>query len=316
MKKYRVDEQDLRTCYEKALALLEGKPMPSKLEITTNPTVKLKDEEKIKLVFSVEAEKKMNYLIDECKKEIGWHGLVERTDEGFLVTDIIVFPQEVTSSTVVTDDVKYPEWLMSQPDEVFNKIRFHGHSHVRMATSPSAVDTTYQESLIQQQDDFYIFGIFNKQGDYWLHIYDIANNRVYDNDDIEYWNYEDIEKSWAKEQIEKYLVEKKTYSGYTGYKGGHYWTNKKDEKDYSKKNTSDKKVETKTSKEEDKEKDKEEDYEYDTNYVTSKVLLQLTPPTYGKRWSTPLQRYIYANEEIEDLVQEYLLTRAAWYDYD
>ena len=67
-------------------------------------------------------------------------------------------------------------------------------------------------------------------------------------------------------------------------------------------------METKTS--------KEEDYEYDTNYVTSKVLLQLTPPTYGKRWSTPLQRYIYANEEIEDLVQEYLLTRAAWHDYD
>lgn len=290
---------------------------PAKQEIEINPSVELKEEDKIELVFSETARKKMYYLIQECEKEIAWHGLVERTDNGFYVEDIIMFPQNVTGATVTTDDDKYPTWMNTQPNEIFEKIRFHGHSHVNMGVTPSGVDETYQENILRQrmtgfaeEKGFYIFGIFNKEGDYWLNIYDIDNNKLYETDDIKYMVYEPHEQDWAKEQIKEYVTIQtftpayRRYGG-TGYYGSHYGSGKIFGKTAP--------TEEKTNYDADTlydtwRKNHEEDKKDEEDTLLGQIIADIAPPAVGERWSNYLQRAIRWDENLDDLIEEYTIT--------
>ena len=184
---------------------------------------------KAKLIFTELAWTKMQALIREFDKEVAWHGVAKRLGEPekdeYIVEDIIVYPQEVTGSTVNTDQVKYQTWLYEQEDEVFNNIRFQGHSHVNMGTSPSSVDLTHQGEILGMLDDdmFYIFVIWNKKNEKTCKIYDLQKNILFENTDITVEVREDedgIEKfvKAAKEMVK----DKKTtvYSG--GYNNGYY----------------------------------------------------------------------------------------------
>ena len=140
--------------------------------------------------FSEVAWLKMQALIRECEKEVGWHGIAYRGEDPskdeYTITDILVYPQEVTGATVTTDQEKYQTWLMSHDDEVFNNIRMQGHSHVNMGVTPSATDETLYENFLAQLDEtmFYIFLIYNKKGDYTYKIYDLAKNVMFDTSDV------------------------------------------------------------------------------------------------------------------------------------
>lgn len=199
--------------------------LPASLTLQTNPSIKLPKDFKIEVVFHNKAYKKMLSLIAECPKEIGWHGVVEKIDDKrYEITDILVFPQVVTGATVNPDETEYTQWIIdtatNNPDD-FNKMRFHGHSHVEMATSPSGVDTQYQQTLLQNIPDFYIFGIFNKRGSWWMNIMDIQNNVLYEKEDIEYKYIPDEEEDWATDMIKKYVKEPpKTTTAPTVYGGG------------------------------------------------------------------------------------------------
>ena len=311
MRKIRIEELDAQRLVQEVIAkaITSIGLTPEKLQMEINPNVKLKEEEKIEIAFSEMAEKKMYYLIHECEKEIGWHGLVSRSENGFYVEDIIVFPQEVTGATVTSDDELYPTWMLSQPDEIYNKIRFHGHSHVNMATSPSGVDDTYQEQIIQQfmsspvdENNFYIFGIFNKKGSYWLNIYDIYNNKFYETDDISYVFYQSDEQAWAKEQIKENVKEEvvvKTsgyYSNGYGYRGGGYGT--EELYDSWKKNY---------DKNKGKEKPKKDEAEL-RKELSGAIIADLTPPKWHSKWSKCLQRMISCDESLDDLIEEYCIT--------
>ena len=199
--------------------------------------------------------------------------------------------------------------MLSQPDEIYNKIRFHGHSHVNMATSPSGVDDTYQEQIIQQfmsspvdENNFYIFGIFNKKGSYWLNIYDIYNNKFYETDDISYVFYQSDEQAWAKEQIKENVKEEvvvKTsgyYSNGYGYRGGGYGT--EELSDSWKKNY---------DKNKGKEKPKKDEAEL-RKELSGAIIADLTPPKWHSKWSKCLQRMISCDESLDDLIEEYCIT--------
>lgn len=127
--------------------------------------------------FTPTAFLKMRQLIMASNKEVGWHGLVRREDNVFTVYDVVVYPQEVTAVTVETDDEEYVRWCISQPD--MNIIRFQGHSHVDMATTPSGTDRTYYDKLLTQVPDFYIFFIMNKKMAYHLELHDVTNGISY-----------------------------------------------------------------------------------------------------------------------------------------
>ena len=131
----------------------------------------------------------------------------------------MMYPQVTTAATVVTDDVEYGNWLHKEiSDEDINHLRFHGHSHVNMSTHPSGVDTTWYNEILQSlmNDDFYIFMILNKKEDYFIEIYDLATNTIYEKKDIiinvimEDNNYL---TNWVEKEKERYIKEppKPTY---------------------------------------------------------------------------------------------------------
>lgn len=190
---------------------------------------------KATLYFTELAYLKMLTLVREFDKEVAWHGIAKRCEDeedAYIISDILVYPQEVTGATVNTDQEKYQMWLMNNDDEVFDNIRMQGHSHVNMGTTPSSVDTTlYDQILAQLEDDmFYIFLIWNKRNEKTIKIYDLEKNVLFETADVTVKVREDdigMEKFLknAKEMVQdkKYAPAASSYGKPYGY-GGYYGT--------------------------------------------------------------------------------------------
>ena len=180
------------------------------LEDIVDKTIK-----KPELYFTADAYLKMITLVDSTTDEIGWHGVVERDGHRFKVTDILVYPQIVTGSNIRTDQEAYNTWLMSQPDEIFNNIRYQGHSHVNFAVTPSdfgpGSDVHLYESILQtlRKTDYYIFMIINKRREIFVMIYDMAQNIVFEKDDITIYvmlsNGQSL-GNWHRTETEKHVL--------------------------------------------------------------------------------------------------------------
>jgi len=126
-------------------------------------------------------------LVTNFSDEVAWHGIATRkSKDEFIIEDVFVYPQEVTGSTVNTDQERYTQWLYEFDDDSFNKIRMQGHSHVNMGVSPSGVDSEHREQILEQLDNdmFYIFMVWNKSLKTHTLIYDMENNILYDDKDV------------------------------------------------------------------------------------------------------------------------------------
>ncbi len=226
----KVDEsviQSIREEFEKALA--ESKFANGKFSFTKTLSVV---DRKAVIVYSEKAWLKQEALVNGFDKEVGWHGFARRGDgDEYYIDDIIVYPQEVTGSTVTTDQIKYQNWLYQRDDEEFNAIRMQGHSHVNMAVSPSSVDETLYESILSNlgDEDFYIFVIWNKKGDRTVKIYDMAKNIFFDTNDCDVEIVaedggitEFLEDAKKKVEVKKYTYQSTYYSsGKTSGKAGY-----------------------------------------------------------------------------------------------
>lgn len=165
---------------------------------------------------------KMQTLIREFDKEVAWHGLAYRCDDEtkdeYIIKDILVYPQEVTGSTVNTDQQKYQSWLMAHDDEVFNNIRMQGHSHVNLGVTPSGVDLSLYERILDQLDDsmFYIFLIYNKRGEKTYMIYDMAKNIMFETSDVTVKIIDDGSGLSKFLEDAKSKVQNRTYSAASG----------------------------------------------------------------------------------------------------
>lgn len=183
------------------------------------------DKTRAKIVIDPTAYSKMLLLMFGSDKEIGWHGFVTRDAEDpnvFHIEDVLLFPQEVTSVTVQTDDTRYKDWLMDLPDDQFNKVRFHGHSHVNMGTTPSTTDLTYYASLIQQfKKGFYVFMIMNKRFEHFCQVYDFDNNSMFENSEIDVIVGDDFAAKLEADKKEMVATKTYQYGGYGNY-GGRY----------------------------------------------------------------------------------------------
>ncbi len=175
---------DLKSEFEKALnniTLSDGKISFSKT---------FSDDRKAKVLYTPAAWIKQSYVVKEFDSEVAWHGVAKRVgepdDDVYLIEDIMVYPQEVTGATVNTDQKEYQSWLMALDDDVFNNLRMQGHSHVNMGVTPSSVDTSLYDRMIETLDDdmFYIFMIWNKRGEKTIKIYDFLKNRFFDTCDV------------------------------------------------------------------------------------------------------------------------------------
>lgn len=218
------NKQITEMCAEFRRQLKDTKSRSGKIDLSY-PLTQIKDGEKAEIIFTTTANKKLIALVDQCNKEVGWHGTVVRDPEKrnrFIIEDLFVFPQTVTAATVTPDETEYAMWLAGLDDDTFNKLRFHGHSHVRMACNPSGVDTEYQDNILQNLKDFYIFGIFNKHGSNWMLIYDIENNILYEDKDIIYSCNESEEEVWAAEQIKELVKEPPKVTSTVNTPNKHY----------------------------------------------------------------------------------------------
>lgn len=187
----KLTDELLRNIQEEFIAKVKTMKMfDGKLEYSR--TFKWDDSEndRATIFLSSIAFAKMNALIQQFDSEVAWHGVVHRDEENpsiFHITDILVYPQIVSGSTVNTDQDAYQTWLYAFDDDVFGNIRMQGHSHVNMGTSPSGVDTTHQEKILSQirDDDYYIFMIWNKRHEHFVRIFDLKNNTLYETADVD-----------------------------------------------------------------------------------------------------------------------------------
>lgn len=175
---------------------------------------------------------KMQSLVQQCETEIGWHGIAKRGDDPtkdeYFISDIVVYPQKVTGSTVNPDQEAYEGWLNEFDDETFMNIRMQGHSHVNFSTTPSGTDENFYRSILNQLDDsmFYIFLIYNKKGECTYKIYDMAKNVLFETADVTVKISEDglgIAR-FLQDANSKVVRETYTNKSVYGYSGSKYGT--------------------------------------------------------------------------------------------
>ena len=233
-KPIKLTDELLRKIQEEFIEKVKSvKMFNGKLEYSRS--FKWDDNDKATVFLSTIAFAKMNALIQQFSDEIAWHGVVHRdlTDPSiFYITDILVYPQVVTGTTVNTDQDAYQTWLYSFDDDVFNNIRMQGHSHVNMTVSPSGVDTTHQEKILEQitDEDYYIFMIWNKKYDHFVRIFDLKNNTLYETDDVDIFVgdegidlkafLDDAKKIVTKQTYAPQTSYQRNYQGYQGYQQG------------------------------------------------------------------------------------------------
>lgn len=220
-RKIKISNQDRQDIIEKFVSWLSTAKSNSSGKLTFDivPPVQ---QERAKLLFTATAMSKMNYLVQTFDSEVAWHGVCKRTSDDkseFIVEDIMIYPQNVTGSTVNTDQAEYQNWMMSLDDDTFNNVRFQGHSHVRMGTTASPTDIEHQNGILEMCDDsmFYVFVIANKQGDINAMIYDLKRNMYFEKKDVDVDQVPDG-SSWSQFFDDtKNMVKTKTYYTATTY---------------------------------------------------------------------------------------------------
>lgn len=221
MKRIQLTEEDVQEMISKFTNDLKGmRTRTDKINYTLTP--KKPEAEPTKVIFLPEAWCKMKALIEECSKEIAWHGIVTKTENEYIIEDIMMYPQEITGATVTSNDEKYPIWLSQLPDETFNKLKFQGHSHVNFTATPSGTDIALYEKFLKDldSDSFYIFLIMNKSGDFWIEVYDLAKNLIYEKNDIELavrFSDGSTDTTWYLESTKNNIIEKQTNYSYNNY---------------------------------------------------------------------------------------------------
>lgn len=176
---------------------------------------------KATVVYTIEAYMQIKSLVSHCTDEVGWHGIATREGEGkYKIHEIFTYPQTVTGATISCDADAYAMWNMGLEDEVVNNTRYHGHSHVNMGTTPSGVDAQFRQDILTklQNDEFYIFQIFNKAGSIHHTIYDLAINTCFEDKDVTVAiEYKDkYMGNWIEEQmtlVKKYEAKFQPWNG-------------------------------------------------------------------------------------------------------
>ena len=113
----------------------------------------------------------MYMLVDICDIEIGWMGIVDVMPNGhdLRISRIMLPKQECSSATTNLEAEALGEIgqaLLKQPSgtELYNKLRFWGHSHVSMDVGPSGQDNDQMEMFKENGCDYFVRGIMNKRG--------------------------------------------------------------------------------------------------------------------------------------------------------
>jgi len=198
---------------------------------TSSPLVTTKSARQPTIFFSDLAWAQLWAIVEYCKEEVGWYGLVETGEHGnYLITELFVPEQEVSGTTT---DIE-PEAIgklaaqLEAEGKDSSKLRYWGHSHVDMAVRPSATDEDQIREYLDHVD-WFIRGIHNKKRESKLDVYDVANNTIHQCCDggLQMPVLSAEQKADLKNQIDT-NVEKKSY--------GHYYQTSRKTPPYHRRN--------------------------------------------------------------------------------
>ena len=207
---------------------------------TTDSTLSVKTgfcqeaKDKIHIMYTQEAYLRMQALVDFFNTEVAWYGLVDKIDDlTYRIYDIKVCKQYVDGAKVDTEDEDVLKFFSNLNDDEAEHMHFQAHSHVKMGTTASAVDMQNQQDVIKSmgKTGFYIFQIWNKNGDINTYLYDLDKNTFYDRKDV----IIDIEDALGTLDdflfsISELVEEKKKYPYQWNYQNNNYKKTEKEEK--------------------------------------------------------------------------------------
>ena len=128
------------------------------------------------IIIAKSAYDDMRMLVDECDIEIGWMGLVEKTAQGFYLSEIFVPKQKCHEARTRFDDGAMFDIIKDLKKRKIDPacLRLWGHSHVRFAPEPSHDDWRQIDEF--SNSDWMITVIANKDGDikFQVHLYEFG----------------------------------------------------------------------------------------------------------------------------------------------
>lgn len=140
--------------------------------------------------------------------EIGWYSVVKPYLDGYKVCDVLVYPQKVSAGYISVNTPNWGLWKATLTEDQDAHLDGNGHSHVNMAPTPSITDEKQQhDGVVSKGKGFYLFEIWNKQGDVNMRFYDIDNKIFYEDEDINMFVEEIDEFVWNSSR----LVERERY---------------------------------------------------------------------------------------------------------
>ncbi|MBK9770915.1 MAG: hypothetical protein IPP57_08845 [Candidatus Obscuribacter sp.] len=134
-----------------------------------------------RVLISPDAFKRMCLYVEIGALEVGWLGTVTRTKNGdFLIGTTYLLQQDVspTETILSVDGINALAMALCEQGEegmkALSSLRFWGHSHVRMGTSPSGTDEQTMERFGTEGHEWYVRGIFNKRGraEFTIYLFD------------------------------------------------------------------------------------------------------------------------------------------------
>ena len=145
-----------------------------------------KPNKKLKIYYTPEAYMKTRALVRTWPVEIGWNMVIKPYKDGYLVSNILVYPQKTSPAYIEVDPGKYGMWKAELSDEEDSNLFGHGHSHVNMDVFASGTDLRQQfEETMLKNKGFYLFQIWNKKNRVNSTFYDLDNKILYLNPDID-----------------------------------------------------------------------------------------------------------------------------------
>lgn len=180
------EKQILRDKFEKFL--LEMKPTSTGSVSFSDTACKIETNQRATIRFRPMAYIKMMNLINHCDGEVAWRYVTERvSDTEFFIKDVLLYPQYVSAAYVDTDEAEYGNWENSLPPEVYGSLFGQGHSHVNFAPNPSGTDDHDEEVVLNHlwANDYFVFMIWNKKGEWFARIFDMATNTCWEKADID-----------------------------------------------------------------------------------------------------------------------------------
>lgn len=144
-------------------------------------------------IKDIELQNKLLALVSAKNCEIMLLGIVEREENNFTITELLIPPMDNNSSAfVTTDDEKFPSFLLDLPREKRNKLRLHLHTHPNMAVTPSPTDENMINDMVSNISDFYIRIIANSDFKFKVDVFLTESNIKYEDVGLRF-NINDLE---------------------------------------------------------------------------------------------------------------------------